>query len=69
LLARDFTELDLLISRREEWMASQCLFNGSIKCLDGDSNELTDELIYGTPSKTVPTKLWSDPTFQTRSRT
>jgi hypothetical protein len=24
LLARDFTELDALISRREEWMASEC---------------------------------------------
>ena len=43
-------------------MSSQCLFNGSIKCLDGDSNEIVAELTYGTPSVTVPAKLWSDPT-------
>jgi hypothetical protein len=62
LLARDFSELDSLISRREEWMASECLFTGKIKCLDGDTSEIVAELIYGTPSKTVPAKLWSDPT-------
>ena len=61
LLARDFTELDSLISRREEWMASQCLFEGKVKCLDGDTQEIVAELTYGTPSKTVPAKLWSDP--------
>ncbi len=58
---RDFTELDLLISRREEWMASECLFSGSVKCLDGDTQEIVAELAYGTPSKTVPAKAWSDP--------
>jgi hypothetical protein len=62
LLARDFTELDSLISRREEWMSSECLFQGKVKCVDGDSGELVAELTYGTPSKTVPAKLWSDPT-------
>ena len=61
LLARDFTELDLLVSRREEWMASECLFTGKVKCVNGDSGEITAELIYGTPSKTVLSKLWSDP--------
>jgi Phage major capsid protein E len=30
--------------------------------LDGDTSEIVAELIYGTPSKTVPAKLWSDPT-------
>jgi hypothetical protein len=62
LLARDFTELDSLISRREEWMSSECLFTGKVKCLDGDTSEIVAELTYGTPSKTVPAKLWSDPT-------
>jgi hypothetical protein len=61
LLAQDYNELDSAISRREEWMASQCLFNGSIKCLDGDTQEIVAELTYGTVSKTVPAKLWSDP--------
>ena len=31
-------------------------------CLDGDTGEVVAELIYGTPTKTVPAKLWSDPT-------
>jgi hypothetical protein len=51
-----------MISRREEWMASECLFTGAVKCLDGDTGEIVAELSYGTPSKVVPTKLWSDPT-------
>jgi hypothetical protein len=62
LLARDFTELDGLISRREEWMASECLFTGRVKCLDGDSNEIVAELSYGTVSKTTPVKPWTDQT-------
>ena len=61
LLARDFSELNTLISRREEWMASECLFTGKVKCLDGDTSEIVAELVYGTPSKTVPSKAWSDP--------
>ena len=43
-------------------MASECLFNGKVICLDGDTNEVVAELVYGTPSKTTPAKLWSDPT-------
>ena len=43
-------------------MASECLFTGKVKCLDGDTSEIVAELTYGTPSKTVPAKLWSDPT-------
>jgi hypothetical protein len=62
LLVRDFTELDQLISRREEWMAAQCVFTGSIRCLDGDSGKITAELAYGTISKTTPAKAWSDTT-------
>ena len=62
LLARDFNELNTLISRREEWMASETLFTGKVKCLDGDTNEIVAELSYGTPSKTTPAKAWTDPT-------
>lgn len=43
-------------------MAAQCLFTGKVTCLDGDTNEVTAELTYGTPTKTVPAKLWNDPT-------
>jgi hypothetical protein len=45
-----------LISRREEWMSSECLFTGRVTCLDGDTGEVTAELSYGTVSKTVPAK-------------
>ena len=62
LLARDFTELNTLISRREEWMASECLFTGKVRCLDGDTSEIVAELTYGTVSKTTPTKPWTDTT-------
>jgi hypothetical protein len=37
-------------------------FTGKVKCLDGDSGEIVAELAYGTISKTVPAKAWSDPT-------
>jgi hypothetical protein len=62
LLLLDYQELDAMIGRREEWMASQCLFTGKVICLDGDTGEVVAELTYGTPTKTVPAKLWSDQT-------
>lgn len=62
LMLLDYQELDAMIGRREEWMASQCLFTGKVVCLDGDTSEVVAELVYGTPTKTVPAKLWSDPT-------
>ena len=61
LMLLDFQELDAMISRREEWMASECIFKGTVTCRDGDTNEVVAELVYGTPTKTVPAKLWSDP--------
>ena len=36
--------------------------HGQGRCLDGDTDEVVAELLYGTPTKTVPAKLWSDPT-------
>ena len=54
----DFQELDAAIGRREEWMASEVLFKGTVTCLDGDTNEVVAELTYGAPTKTVPAKLW-----------
>ena len=62
LMVIDFQELDAAIGRREEWMASEVLFKGTVTCLDGDTNEVVAELTYGAPTKTVPAKLWSDPT-------
>jgi hypothetical protein len=62
LLVQDFNELNAAIGRREEWIASECLFKGAIICRDGDTSEIVAELSYGTVSKTVPAKLWNDPT-------
>ena len=50
-----------LEDEKSGWPA-ECLFKGKVVCLDGDTGEVTAELIYGTPTKTVPAKLWSDPT-------
>jgi hypothetical protein len=62
LLLLDFQELDAAIGRTEEKMAADCLFTGTIVCRDGDTQEVVAELTYGTPTKTIPAKLWSDPT-------
>ena len=59
LLALDLTELDNDISRREEWMVSQCLFTGKITCLDGDTNEVVAEVDYAPISQSVVSPLWS----------
>ena len=61
LMLLDFQELDAAIGRREEWMASECLFKGTVTCVDGDTGEVVAELIYGTPTKTIPATLWSNP--------
>ena len=62
LLVADMEDLDLRISRTEEWMVSQCLFSGSITCLDGDDNKPVAKISYGTIAATVLAKLWTDPT-------
>jgi hypothetical protein len=62
LLAEDMQDLHLRISRTEEWMVSQCLFTGSITCLDGDDNKPVAQITYGTISQTVLAKPWTDPT-------
>jgi Phage major capsid protein E len=59
LLAIDLAELDNDISRREEWMVSQCLFTGKIVCLDGDTNEIRAEIDYTPISTSVVSPLWS----------
>jgi major capsid protein E len=59
-LVTDTEELDGLISRREEWLASQVIFTGGFIAVDGDTNEPISELSYGTPSRTVVTPFWSD---------
>jgi Phage major capsid protein E len=62
LLAEDWQDLDLRISRTENWMVSQCLFTGSILCLDGDDNKPVARIDYGEFSQTIIAKPWTDPT-------
>ena len=59
LLVLDIAELDNDISRREEWMVSECLFTGKITCRDGDTNEITAEIDYTPISSSVVSPLWS----------
>jgi hypothetical protein len=62
MLVLDQQELDNSISRTENWMCSQLLFSGVVKCLDGDTGEIVAEIDYGPISRTVTAKPWSDPT-------
>ena len=62
LLARDLEELDLRISRLEEWMCAECIQSGVITIRDFDSQRILATLDYGPISPTVVTPPWSDPT-------
>ena len=57
LLAIDVAELDDDISRREEWMVSQCFVHGKIICLDGDTTEIVAEIDYTPISSSVVNPL------------
>lgn len=45
-MQRDFTELDEMITRREEWMCCQALFTGKIPILDKDGKVLQEEIDF-----------------------
>jgi hypothetical protein len=62
LLARDIEELDLRISRLEEWMAAECIQTGTVKIRNYDSQRIIAELDYGPVSTTVVNLPWTDPT-------
>ena len=47
----DYQELDAMIGRREEWMASECLFTGKVVALDGDTDEVVAELLMALHPK------------------
>ncbi|ABO49741.1 hypothetical protein Dred_1207 [Desulforamulus reducens MI-1] len=57
LLGRDMVELDDMITRREEWMAAQLLFNGKITMkgyIDrNNSNYIEQDLDYGFTNKVI----------------
>lgn len=50
-MQRDFTELDEMITRREEWMCYQALFTGKIPILDKDGKELQAEIDFQFTNK------------------
>jgi hypothetical protein len=62
LIARDIEDLDLQITRTEEWMCSQVLFTGKVDIYDWDTNRLLSTLDYGPIINTVVDKPWTDPT-------
>jgi len=50
-MQRDFTELDEMITRREEWMCCQSLFTGKIPILDKDGKQLQEEIDFQFTNK------------------
>jgi hypothetical protein len=62
LLARDLEELELKVSRTEEFMCSECIQTGQITIRDCDSQRIIGTLDYGPVSATMVPLPWTDPT-------
>lgn len=64
-LANDFAELDEMIVRREEWMAAQAIFTGTIPIVGDGINEVIDFSFTNKETITTAAKKWgaatSDP--------
>lgn len=58
-LAKDFTELDEMITRREEWMAVQAIFTGTIPIIGDGIDEVID---FSFTNKEKVSKKWSSST-------
>jgi hypothetical protein len=58
VLGSDLMELMEMVTRREEWMASQAL-NGGVIVVSGDGVE--DEIDFGMKAEHIITGDWSDP--------
>ena len=50
-MQRDFTELDEMITRREEWMCCQSLFRGKILILDKNGKAIQEEIDFQFTNK------------------
>lgn len=59
-LARDFSKLDEMITRREEWMCAQALYTGVIQIIGDGLNENIDFSFTNTETITTATKKWSN---------
>ncbi|WP_121614785.1 major capsid protein [Virgibacillus halodenitrificans] len=60
LLARDLSDLDEAITRREEWMVAQVLFTGKVDII-GDGIKSTLEFDFTNKETLSGTSLWSSP--------
>lgn len=60
ILARDLTELDEAITRREEWMAAQVLFTGKVDII-GEGVDATVDFDFTNKTTLSGTDLWSAP--------
>lgn len=58
-LSKDFTELDEMITRREEWMAVQAIFTGTIPIIGDGIDEVID---FSFTNKEKVSKKWSSST-------
>lgn len=57
-LAQDFKELDEMIVRREEWMAAQAFFTGTIPIVGDGINEVIDFSFTNKETITTASKKW-----------
>ena len=59
-LGKDLRELDAMISRREEWMCAQALFNGKVAMYNADEG-IDEEVDFGLPSAALTgNDLWTN---------
>lgn len=61
-LARDFSELDEMITRREEWICAQALYTGTIPIIGEGLNEVIDFSFTNTETITTAANKWSKDT-------
>lgn len=61
-LARDFSELDEMITRREEWICAQALYTGTIPIIGEGLNEVIDFSFTNTETITEAAKKWNKDT-------
>lgn len=61
LLVDDLYDLDLRITRLEEWMCCRCLFEGKVPIVDWDTGRPLAEIEYEQVYMTVPGTPWTDP--------
>ena len=59
-LGKDLLELDDMITRREEWMAAQVLFNGKVRCVGDEVDVTVDFLRDSNLTVALDDLYWKD---------